>query len=74
MCVCVCVFQKLSHPGVICLEGMFETMEYTFVVMEKLHSDMLEMILSHENGRLPERTTRFLVTQVMKLTENTMFL
>ncbi|KAK9972346.1 hypothetical protein ABG768_025661 [Culter alburnus] len=62
----VSILQKLSHPGVICLEGMFETMEYTFVVMEKLHSDMLEMILSHENGRLPERTTRFLVTQVLE--------
>ncbi|XP_077083666.1 protein kinase D4 isoform X1 [Siphateles boraxobius] len=62
----VSILQKLSHPGVICLEGMFETMEYTFVVMEKLHSDMLETILSHENGRLPERTARFLVTQVLE--------
>uniref|UniRef100_A0A672KFC6 Serine/threonine-protein kinase D3-like n=1 Tax=Sinocyclocheilus grahami TaxID=75366 RepID=A0A672KFC6_SINGR len=58
--------ERLSHPGVIHLEGMFKTMEYTFVVMEKLHSDMLEMILSHENGRLTERTTRFLVTQVLE--------
>ncbi len=63
----MCVFQRLSHPGVIHLEGMFKTMEYTFVVMEKLHSDMLETILSQENGRLTERTTRFLVTQVKKL-------
>lgn len=44
---------------------MFETSQHTFVVMEKLHSDMLEMILSHENGRLTERTTRFLAMQVM---------
>ncbi|XP_042615357.1 serine/threonine-protein kinase D3-like [Cyprinus carpio] len=62
----VSILQRLSHPGVIHLEGMFKTMEYTFVVMEKLHSDMLEMILSHENGRLTERTTRFLVTQVLE--------
>lgn len=46
------------------LEGMFETAERTFVIMEKLHSDMLETILSHENGRLTERTSRFLVMQV----------
>ncbi|XP_052003223.1 protein kinase D4 isoform X2 [Xyrauchen texanus] len=62
----VSILQRLSHHGVIHLEGMFETAEHTFVVMEKLHSDMLEMILSHENGRLPERTTRFLVIQVLE--------
>lgn len=43
---------------------MFETPERVFVVMEKLHGDMLEMILSSEKGRLPERITKFLVTQV----------
>ncbi|XP_057202139.1 protein kinase D4 isoform X2 [Triplophysa rosa] len=62
----VTILQKLSHPGVINLEGMFETSQHTFVVMEKLHSDMLEMILSHENGRLTERTTRFLAMQVLE--------
>lgn len=46
------------------MEGMFETTEHIFVVMEKLQGDMLEMILSSELGRLPERTSRFLVTQV----------
>lgn len=43
---------------------MFETPEKVFVVMEKLHGDMLEMILSSESGRLPERLTKFLITQV----------
>ena len=43
---------------------MFETPERVFVVMEKLHGDMLEMILSSEKSRLPERLTKFLVTQV----------
>ncbi|MCI4377142.1 hypothetical protein PGIGA_G00200310 [Pangasianodon gigas] len=62
----VAILQSLSHPGVIVLEGMFETPERTFVVMEKLHSDMLEMILSNENGRLPERITRFLVMQILE--------
>uniref|UniRef100_A0A3P8ZIW9 protein kinase C n=1 Tax=Esox lucius TaxID=8010 RepID=A0A3P8ZIW9_ESOLU len=59
------ILQNLSHLGVVLLEGMFETVEHVFVVMEKLHGDMLEMILSNEKGRLPERTTRFLVTQVI---------
>ena len=43
---------------------MFETPEKVFVVMDKLHGDMLEMILSSEKGRLPERLTKFLITQV----------
>lgn len=48
----------------ISVEGVFETPEHIFVIMEKLQGDMLEMILSSELGRLPERITRFLVTQV----------
>ena len=56
--------QNLHYPGVVNLECMFETPERVFVVMEKLHGDMLEMILSSEKGRLPERVTKFLVTQV----------
>uniref|UniRef100_A0A4W5RSX9 Protein kinase D4 n=1 Tax=Hucho hucho TaxID=62062 RepID=A0A4W5RSX9_9TELE len=60
------ILQNLSHLGVVLLEGMFETLEHVFVVMEKLHGDMLEMILSNEKGRLPERTTRFLVTQILE--------
>ena len=35
-----------------------------FVVMEKLKGDMLEMILSSPKGRLTERVTKFLVSQV----------
>ncbi len=76
MCVCLCVFaiQSLSHLGVVVLEGMFETLEHVFVVMEKLHGDMLEMILSSEIGRLPERNTRFLVTQVASLSHHALVL
>ncbi|XP_071774121.2 protein kinase D4 [Centroberyx gerrardi] len=62
----VAILQNLSHPGVVLVEGMFETVEYVFVVMEKLHGDMLEMILSNEKGRLPERNTRFLVMQILE--------
>nr|XP_033808081.1 serine/threonine-protein kinase D1 isoform X3 [Geotrypetes seraphini] len=57
--------ENLHHCGVVNLECMFETAERVFVVMEKLHGDMLEMILSSEKGRLPERITKFLVTQIL---------
>lgn len=60
----VAILQNLSHAGVVNLERMFETPERIFVVMEKLKGDMLEMILSHQNGRLNERVTKFLITQV----------
>ena len=43
---------------------MFETPDRIFVIMEKLKGDMLEMILSSERGRLSERITKFLITQV----------
>lgn len=61
----VSILQNLSHPGVVNLERMFESEERIFVVMEKLRGDMLEMILSSEKGRLPERTTKFLITQIL---------
>ncbi|KAM6909451.1 protein kinase D4 [Xenentodon cancila] len=62
----VIILQNLSHPGVVLVEGMFETSEHVFVVMQKLHGDMLEMILSSEKGRLPERITRFLIIQILE--------
>ncbi|KAK1893965.1 Serine/threonine-protein kinase D1, partial [Dissostichus eleginoides] len=61
----VAILQSLHHPGVVNLDCMFETPERVFVVMEKLHGDMLEMILSSEKGRLPERITKFMVTQIL---------
>uniref|UniRef100_A0AAQ6AAQ9 Serine/threonine-protein kinase n=1 Tax=Amphiprion ocellaris TaxID=80972 RepID=A0AAQ6AAQ9_AMPOC len=61
----VAILQNLHHPGIVNLECMFETPEQVFVVMEKLHGDMLEMILSSEKSRLPERLTKFLVTQIL---------
>uniref|UniRef100_A0A8C7FVG9 Serine/threonine-protein kinase n=1 Tax=Oncorhynchus kisutch TaxID=8019 RepID=A0A8C7FVG9_ONCKI len=62
----VAILQNLHHPGVVNLECMFETPERVFVVMEKLHGDMLEMILSSEKGRLPERITKFFVSQILQ--------
>ncbi|XP_061602859.1 serine/threonine-protein kinase D3-like isoform X2 [Cololabis saira] len=61
----VAILQKLHHPGIVNLDCMFETPEQVFVVMEKLHGDMLEMILSSEKSRLPERLTKFMVTQIL---------
>ncbi|KAH0949898.1 hypothetical protein HN011_003302 [Eciton burchellii] len=61
----VAILQNLSHSGVVNLERMFETAERIFVVMEKLKGDMLEMILSSERGRLSERITKFLITQIL---------
>ncbi|KAM4617340.1 serine/threonine-protein kinase D3-like [Discoglossus pictus] len=61
----VAILQNLRSHGVVDLEAMCETPERIFVVMEKLHGDMLEMILSSDKGRLPERITRFLVTQIL---------
>jgi len=61
----VSILQNLHYPGVVNLERMFETPERIFVVMEKLKGDMLEMILSSEQGRLSERITKFLVTQIL---------
>ncbi|XP_077366501.1 serine/threonine-protein kinase D3-like isoform X1 [Festucalex cinctus] len=61
----VAILQNLQHPGIVNLDCMFETPEQVFVVMEKLHGDMLEMILSSEKSRLPERLTKFLATQIL---------
>uniref|UniRef100_A0AAY4CNN8 Serine/threonine-protein kinase n=1 Tax=Denticeps clupeoides TaxID=299321 RepID=A0AAY4CNN8_9TELE len=61
----VAILQNLHHPGIVNMECMFETPERVFVVMEKLHGDMLEMILSSEKSKLPERITKFLVTQIL---------
>jgi hypothetical protein len=58
----------LLISGVVNLERMFETPERIFVVMEKLKGDMLEMILSSERGRLSERITKYLITQVGLIT------
>ena len=56
--------QGLDYPGIVKLYNMFENPQKIFVVMEKLHGDMLEMILSSQRGRLDERITKFLITQV----------
>lgn len=60
----VSILQSVKHPGVVNLEKMFENSERIFVVMEKLHGDMLEMILLSDTRRLTERITKFLIYQV----------
>ncbi|XP_041352348.1 serine/threonine-protein kinase D3-like isoform X2 [Gigantopelta aegis] len=61
----VSILQNLHHPGVVNLEQMFETPERIFVVMEKLKGDMLEMILSSPKGRISERVTKYLISQIL---------
>ncbi|XP_050406607.1 serine/threonine-protein kinase D3 isoform X1 [Patella vulgata] len=61
----VAILQNLHHPGSVNLEQMFETPERIFVVMEKLKGDMLEMILSSPKGRLSERITKYLISQIL---------
>lgn len=61
----VAILQNISHCGVVNLERMFETPEKIYVIMEKLKGDMLEMILSSPRGRLNERVTKFLITQIL---------
>ncbi|XP_069750179.1 serine/threonine-protein kinase D3-like isoform X2 [Narcine bancroftii] len=60
------ILQELQHPGVVNLDAVFKDPDRVFVVMEKLRGDMLEMILSSERSRLPERLARFLTTQILK--------
>ena len=55
----VTVLSGLDHPGIVKIYNMFETPNQVFVVMEKLHGDMLELILTSENGRLPEIEARY---------------
>ena len=73
------ILHEISHPGVIRLYDMFDTpgkvseakaqlssppLFQFYLVMEKLHSDMLEMILTQPTKRLNERQTKFLIYQV----------
>ncbi|CAF2490237.1 unnamed protein product [Rotaria sp. Silwood2] len=59
------ILQEVSHAGVIKLHAMFDTPRKFYLVMEKLNSDMLEMILSQPTKRLNERQTKFLIYQVL---------
>ncbi|VDM99191.1 unnamed protein product [Thelazia callipaeda] len=59
------ILKKVEHPGVVAFQEMIETTDRIFVVMEKLKSDMLDMILSSEKGRLSERISSFLVYQIL---------
>lgn len=61
----VTILQYLEHPGIICLEQMFETPEKIYIVMEKMNGDMLEMILNSPISRLSERVTKFLIYQIL---------
>jgi len=59
------VLSGLDHPGIVKIYNMFETIEQVFVVMEKLHGDMLELILTSEKGKLAGKLSKFLIYQVL---------
>ena len=61
----VTVLSGLDHQGIVKIYNMFETIDQVFVVMEKLHSDMLELILSSETGKLDDAFSKFLIYQVL---------
>ena len=58
-----CAFNTWFLP-----QNTFETDGKLFVVMERMHSDMLEMILNSSQGRLDERSTALLMVQVFLTT------
>ena len=61
----VTVLSGLDQQGIVRIYNMFETIDQVFVVMEKLHSDMLELILSSETGKLDDAFSKFLIYQVL---------
>ncbi|TKR93004.1 hypothetical protein L596_007541 [Steinernema carpocapsae] len=61
----VSILQAMRHPGIIQLKDVFDTKDSLLIVMEKMRADMLEMILSQENGCLDERATRYLLVQIL---------
>eukprot|EP01137_Pigoraptor_chileana_P014809 Opistho-2@69951 len=62
----IAILQKLRHPGIISLLAMYESHEKIYLVMDRVQGgDMLDCILNSPPGRLSERTTRFLVYQIL---------
>ncbi|KJE91895.1 CAMK/PKD protein kinase [Capsaspora owczarzaki ATCC 30864] len=60
------ILQSVRHPGIIALESIYESPDKIFLVMEMVEGgDMLDRILNHPNGKLPERETKFLVYQIL---------
>ncbi|XP_063679274.1 serine/threonine-protein kinase D1-like isoform X12 [Bolinopsis microptera] len=59
------ILKRATFPCVVEMLNTFETDGKLFVVMERMHSDMLEMILNSSQGRLDERSTALLMVQVM---------
>lgn len=60
------ILSKLSHPGVIILEKVYDFDDKVYIVMEQLEDDMLEMILSSPEKKLSERVTKFLAYQILE--------
>uniref|UniRef100_A0A914H2P8 Protein kinase domain-containing protein n=1 Tax=Globodera rostochiensis TaxID=31243 RepID=A0A914H2P8_GLORO len=59
------LLKKLKHPCIVKFEMLSESSKEIFAVMERADGDMLELILSQPNSRLNERSTKFLLRQVL---------
>jgi len=59
------ILKCAQYPCIVEMMNTFETDGKLFVVMERMHSDMLELILSSSQGRLDERTTQLMMIQIM---------
>jgi calcium/calmodulin-dependent protein kinase I len=60
------LMKRMRHPSVVCLEQIYLSDTYMYIVMERAAGgDMLDRILNHPNGRLPERLARFFMWQVL---------
>lgn len=65
----VAILHQVNFLGIVRLDHMFETVERIFIVMERLDSDMLEMVLNHPDSRLPEHIGKFLIFQIIRALE-----
>ena len=58
------ILSSIQFPGIISLLNLFESDNRILIVMERMDTDMLDMILTSPAGRLCERKGRFLIYQV----------
>lgn len=61
----VAILHNLNHQGIVKLFALYDEPENLYIVTEKMATDMLEMIIKKENGRLSERIAKFCVYQIL---------
>jgi serine/threonine protein kinase len=58
------MLRNIRHPGIVQCYQVFEANNRIFVVLERLHSDVFTMIVLAEGGKISERATKFVTSQV----------